>query len=142
MRVLNFRLDSVEAKRFVAPENMPKEMRIDNNSTVLNIKAVDDGKVEITFRYTAIYGGVGVITIEGSLLLECNAKEVEKEWRTKRRMPQDVAQVVHTTVLNNCIAESFILARDVKLPPPIPPPVAMMPQQKKGKDKGSMIGYV
>ena len=142
MKVVNFRLDSVEAKRFVSPENMPKEMRIDNNSTVLNIKAIDDGNVEITFRYTAIYGGVGVITIEGTLVLECNAKDVEKEWRTKRRMPQEVAQIVHSTVLNNCIAESFILARDVKLPPPIPPPMAIMgQQQKKGKDK-PLTGYV
>lgn len=143
MKIINFRFDSIEAKRFITPENIAGEIRIDNNITLMNVKPIDDKRVEISFRYTAIYGGVGIIAIEGIIGLECNARELSEEWRSKKRLPPEIAQIVHTTVFNNCVLESIILSRDVGLPPPIPPPSAIISssQQRDKTEKSKDIGY-
>lgn len=143
MKIVNFRFDSIEAKRFVNPETISGEIRIDNNITLITVKAIDEDKIEIVFRYTAIYNGVGMITIEGQMSLECNAKEIETEWKSKKRLPSEIAQIVHTTVFNNCVLESIILSRDVGLPPPIPPPSIMLTsgQSKEKSEKTKNLGY-
>ncbi len=139
LMIRNFRIDGVEAKRFVEPENAPREIRIDNNSSVVSITPGDKDEVKIGFKFTITYSGLGVISFEGVLFYQGRAKEILEEWGKKHRMPDDVAQEVHATIINNCIIEGVIMAKEVRLPPPIPPPAQVM-QQKKG-DKKDVVGY-
>jgi hypothetical protein len=51
-------------------------------------------------------------------------------------MPDDVASEVLTVIMNNCIPEATMIARDLRLPPPIPiPPVQVQSAQKPGKGR-------
>lgn len=135
-----FRIDGIEAKRFIEPENVPREIRIDNNSTILSISYEDENKVKMSFKFTVTYSGIGVITLDGILIYEGNAKEIAEEWRKKHRMPDEVAQEVHATIINNCVIEAVWIAKELRLPPPIPPPAQFM-QQKQTKKKSDVVGY-
>ncbi|MCD6276487.1 MAG: hypothetical protein J7J42_07095 [Thermoplasmata archaeon] len=135
-----FRIDGIEAKRFIEPENAPREIRIDNNSTILSISYEDENKVKMSFKFTVTYSGIGVITLDGILIYEGNAKEIAEEWRKKHRMPDEVAQEVHATIINNCVIEAVWIAKELRLPPPIPPPAQFM-QQKQTKKKSDVVGY-
>ena len=139
-----FRIDGIEAKRYVDPENAPKEIRIDNNSTVISVTQVDTDQAKMEFRFTVTYSGIGMITIEGIVIHEGKTSKLIEEWSKKHRMPDDVAQEVHATIINNCVIESVIIAKEVRLPPPIPPPAQAMaqnPQGKKPSKKGAIEGY-
>ncbi len=135
-----FRIDGIEAKRFIEPENAPREIRIDNNSSIISITQIDANKVKVDFKFTITYSGIGVITFDGIVIYEGKTREIMDEWTKKHRMPDDVAQEVHVTIINNCVIEGVLIAKEVRLPPPIPPPAGIM-QQKKGKKKTDMVGY-
>ena len=47
-------------------------------------------------------------------------------------MPPEVAQEIHTIIMTNCIPEAVLLARELRLPPPIPIPQVNI-QQAAGK---------
>jgi hypothetical protein len=36
-------------------------------------------------------------------------------------MPTPVANEIHSAIMNSCLLEAIILAREVRLPPPVPP---------------------
>ncbi len=138
--IRTFRIDGIEAKRFIEPENAPKEIRIDNNSTVLNIAQMGENQAKMEFKFTVTYSGIGMISLDGVVIYEGNVAQLMTEWGKKHRMPDEVAQEVHSTIINNCIIESVILAKEVHLPPPIPPPAQFM-NAKKTEKKGNVEGY-
>ncbi len=136
-----FRVDGLEAKRFVEPENAPREIRIDNNSTIISISNVDENRAKMDFKFTVTYSGIGVITIDGIVIYEGNAKEILNEWKKKHRMPDNVAKEVHGAIINNCIIEAVILAKEVHLPPPIPPPAQFLQGKTGKKESKNIVGY-
>ena len=138
--IRTFRIDGIEAKRYIEPENAPKEIRIDNNSTVVSITEISSSQAKMEFRFTVTYSGIGMITIEGILVYEGKVPELMAEWKKKHRMPDSVAQEVHATIINNCTIEAVVLSKEVHLPPPIPPPAGLI-QQKGEKKKGEITGY-
>ena len=138
--IKTFRIDGIEAKRFIEPQNAPREIRIDNNSTIISINRLDENTAKMDFKFTVTYSGIGVITIDGIVIYEGNAGEIIKEWKKKHRMPDEVAKEVHGTIINNCIIEAVILAKEVRLPPPIPPPAQFL-QGKKKEEKRDIVGY-
>ncbi|MFH1402795.1 MAG: hypothetical protein ABIH11_00825 [Candidatus Altiarchaeota archaeon] len=100
---------------------------INNNSTLT--KVLGEGKyLNVGFIFSCNYEpNVGVIRIEGDLRLdesEDNVKRAMDEWNTSghKKLPKDIAEKVHNTILSNCVLEASILARDVKLPVPLPVP--------------------
>jgi|Deesub1362B_J571_1020462.scaffolds.fasta_scaffold07987_1 hypothetical protein len=143
--IRGFLFDSIEAKRFVLPDKMPRELRIDNRSDLRNVIIKGDDAIEVEFVYTATYAGVGVISIEGRVLYEKRgeARAIYEEWLANRKLREEVAMEIQGAIINNCIAEAIFLAKELKMPPPIPPPVRMGTPPKKGKGKkGDMLGYV
>jgi hypothetical protein len=48
-------------------------------------------------------------------------------------MPVDEANIVHNTIVTNCLPTALLVARDIKLPPPFPLPHINV--QKKGAIK-------
>jgi len=138
MKIKNIQLKSIEARRYINRNERPKQVRIDHNSTISQMIDVSDNQTTIEFQYTASYGPVGVIKLEGSLLYENDdAKKISKEWKETRKMPNPVAGHIHTAVMHACVPEAVGIAKDLGLPPPIP-----LPQVKLGQDpkKGQVAG--
>ena len=135
MPIKNFELLSIEAKRFTKLGEKPKNIRIDHNSIVTLISPLDDQDAAIDFRFTANYIGVGVIKIEGRIIYQGDPVGLSTKWSETGQMPNNVASEVHNVVMSNCIPEAMFLARDIRLPPPVPLPKVNIQAGKKGKEK-------
>ena len=123
MKIKNIQLKSIEARRYINLNERPRQVRIDHNSTVTNFTNVNDKVANIDFQYTASYGPVGIIKLEGSLVFEDNeVKKISKDWNETRKMPNQIASSIHTAVMHACVPEAVTVAKDLALPPPIPLP--------------------
>ncbi len=98
-------------------------VRVDNNSTVTQIVAVQEDLANVEFRFTASYAGLGVIKIEGSLDYECEAQALADMWAKSGKMSSGAANEIHNAIMSSCLQEAVIIARDLRLPPPLPLPV-------------------
>lgn len=136
MPIKKFELTSIDARRFTKPGEKHKNIRIDHNSSVTLVTEINDKEASVDFRFTANYSGLGIIRIEGNLVYEGDAPALVSQWSTQNNMPNDVATEIHTTIMNNCIPEAMVLARDIRLPPPIPMPKVNIRAQKKGGEPG------
>ena len=145
MPVKGFELVAVDGKRFSRSGDRLGNLRIDNNGTVTLVTEVTDREAAVDFRFTTNYlgqeGVIGRIQIEGKVLFEGDAHAIVRSWSGQGKMPDDVASEVLTVIMNNCIPEATMIARDLRLPPPIPiPPVQVQSQgpPPKGKGRGSV----
>ena len=127
MTVKHFEMSMIEARRFSKIGEKIKNIRIDHNSSVTSIVEMNDKEANVSFRFTANYTSIGMIKVEGSLIFEGDAGAIANQWATENKMPDEVANQVHSVIMQNCIPVAVMLARDVRLPPPIP-----MPQVKVG----------
>jgi len=141
MKIKNIQLKSIEARRFINPDERPRQVRIDHNSTVTNFTYIKDNDANIDFQYTASYGPVGIIKIEGTLLLENeDVKKISKDWNDTRKMPDQIASHIHTAVMHSCVPEAVTIAKDLGLPPPIPlPQVRLGTTQKTVSQSGPEV---
>jgi len=90
---------------------------------------VEDNEAKIEFQYTASFGPIGVIKLEGMLIYEGDdAKKITEEWNKSRKMPDEAASRIHTAVMHASVPQAVGLAKDLGLPPPIP-----LPQVRLGK---------
>ena len=131
MPVVKLELTGIEAKRYTRPNERVGQVRIDHNSTVTLVRENSPKEANIEFRYTAAYGPIGVIRIEGNLVYTCDAKQLEEQWRTSNQMPTEVATEIHNTVMRACVPEAVGLAKNLQLPPPIPLPTVNFQQQQQ-----------
>ncbi|MBD6955513.1 MAG: hypothetical protein ACP5G5_01820 [Thermoplasmata archaeon] len=131
-----FQISSIEAKRYIRADTLIPEVKIDTNSTVTEIRVLDKNQVEITFRFSASYSGIGFIAMEGSIIWEGNVQRMENEWKNKHNLPEEYVQEIHAAIINNCIIEAIIISKEIRLPPPIPPPVQLgqKPKPPEGMD--------
>lgn len=128
-------LKNVEARRFLKVAPDPVQVRIDNNLSVTVIRPEGPSSAHIEFNYTAVYGPLGVIKIEGEFVYSGElAMQAVKEWESKKQMPGEAAGEIHTTIMHACLPEAVSLARSVHLPPPIPMPVVKF--EKKDEPRG------
>ena len=140
MKIRNIQLKSIEARRYINRNERPKQVRIDHNSTVTLISEVKDNEALIDFQYTASYGPVGMIKLEGSLLYENNdAKKISEEWNKTRKMPNQVASHIHTAVMHTCVPEAVGIAKNLGLPPPIPLPQVRLGDLSKKAQAGPEV---
>jgi len=116
----------------------PKQIRIDHNSTITQIYEVKGDQATVDFQYTASFGPIGMVKLEGSLIYEDeNVKTVANEWKNTRKMPDQTASNIHTAVMHACVPEAVGIAKDLGLPPPIPlPQVRIGADPKKGQSQG------
>ncbi len=131
------RYNNLEVKRFSLAKG---QINVNNNSTVTQV-VEKEGKLEISFVFTSNYEpNVGLIKIEGELLVDYPKKDIKKivkEWEKsgQKTLPKDVAEGVHNTILANCVVEATILSREVHLPAPIPTPRVSLKEKKEGEAK-------
>ena len=128
MKIRNIQLKSIEARRYTNRNEHPSKVRIDHNSNIAQVREEKKGEAIIEFQYTASYGAVGMIKIEGSLIYEGgDASKIANEWKNTRKIPNQLASHLHTAVMHACVPEAVGIAKDLGLPPPIP-----LPQVKLG----------
>ena len=140
MKILNLQLKAIEARRYIERDERPKQVRIDHNSTVTRFGEVKENKVTIDFQYTASYGPVGVIKLDGSILFEhVDAKKISKEWNENRKMPNQVAGYIHTAIMHACVPQAVGIAKDLGLPPPIPLPQVRLGDQPQSAQSGPEV---
>lgn len=119
---VNVVLKSVEARRYQDPQGQVK-LRIDHNSHISLVQAEGDDALRVEFQFTTNYGAFGVVKVEGMVQLQNpGVGAAAKQWQETRNLPQDVAQQVHSVILQSCVPEAVGLAKTVRLPPPIPLP--------------------
>lgn len=132
-------LRSIEARRFTKAFEKPPagQIRIDHNSTVNLMEIMEEGQAKVEFAYTTSYGALGVVKIEGAMVWEDPQEQIEpvvKEWSETRKMPNEVASMIHSMVMQACVPEAVGLAKNLRLPPPIPlPQVRFGDKQAGGK---------
>jgi hypothetical protein len=141
MKIKNIQIKSIEARRYMDRNQKPPQIRIDHNSQISQMNVVKPTTAAIEFQYTASYGAVGVIKIEGSLIYEDDdIKKIAKEWSSTRKMPNQTASHIHTAVMHTCVPEAVGIAKTLGLPPPIPlPQVRLGEQPAKGQMGGPEI---
>ena len=123
MKIRNIQLKTIEARRYISLDERPTQVRIDHNSTITHMAETKDKQATIDFQYTASFGPIGVIKLEGSLVFEGDdTKKIVKEWNETRKMPDQAASNIHTAVMHACVPEAVSIAKDLALPPPIPLP--------------------
>ena len=140
MIIKTIKLKSIEARRYVEPDEKPRQIRIDHNSQITQVMNNAEKHLTIEFQYTASYGPIGMIKIEGTLVCEEDtAKQISKEWLETRKMPDQLASHVHTAVMHACVPEAVGIAKDLGLPPPIPlPQVRLGADPKKGQSQSGV----
>lgn len=141
MPIGSIQVTSIEARRFTSDtEREPEQVRVDHNSTVTLVQKVAEDESRIDFRYTASYGSLGIIKLEGQAVVQGpSADTLQATWESQQQMPQEIASQVHTAVMRTCVPEAVFLARDLQLPPPIPLPQIRF-QEDAGQAGGSTEG--
>jgi len=135
MPIKSFELVSIDGKRYSKLGERIAHLRVDNNTAVTNVNAVNDKDAQMDFRFTISYVGVGVIKIEGRLVWEGEAKSIATQWSQTNALPNDVFGPVLQAIFSSCMPSAVVCARDLGLPPPLPPP--QIQQMKPGKAAGS-----
>ena len=122
MPVTAVQLRTLEARRYQDPV-ANTQIRIDHNSTINLVSREADDRMRVEFGYTTSYGALGVVKVEGWLQFQApNAGVAADGWATTRNLPPDMAQQVHTAIMSAAVPEAVGLAKDIRLPPPIPLP--------------------
>ena len=115
-------LKAIEARRYqdLVPNT---QIRIDHNSTITVVAREADDRMRVEFGYTTSYGPLGVVKVEGVLTFQApNAGAAADGWASTRNLPPEMAQQVHTAIMTAAVPEAVGLAKDIRLPPPIPLP--------------------
>jgi len=139
MPIKYFEMSSIDARRFSKPGEKPRNVRVDHNSTVTLITEMNDREASVDFRFTANYVGIGVIKIEGHIIVEGDASAIAQQWSTENKMPDDVANEIHGVIMSNCLPEAVMIARDIRLPPPIPMPQVKVGQQGQAQPSSTGV---
>ncbi len=129
MPVTNIVLKSLEARRYqdIQPN---QQIRIDHNSTITLVVKEAADRMRVEFGYTTSYGPLGVVKIEGVLSFTDPAAGTAADgWATTRNLPPDMAQLVHSAIMGMAVPEAVGLAKEIRLPPPIPLPQIQFQQQ-------------
>ena len=141
MPIKSFELNSVDAKRFTKLGERIPQLRVDQNTAVTSVTVTSDTEALLEFRFVINYVGVGVIKLEGKLVWKGEAKPLAAQWSEKHTLPNEVFGPILAATYANCMPAAVTAARDIGLPPPLPPPpMAGRPGgSQKGKDHRSSM---
>ncbi|MCL6002855.1 MAG: hypothetical protein M0Z77_01355 [Thermoplasmatales archaeon] len=129
--IKDLEITSIEGRRYAPIDNRPQEVRIDQNLTIVDVRKENEFS-RIIYKFTSSFSTLGAISLEGSLLYQ-GSDEVEVRWKKDKSLPDIVANEVQTAIFSSSVVETILIARDLRLPPPIP-----MPTLQKKKD---VVGF-
>ncbi len=136
MPVKNFEFMTIDARRFARSTEVQKNIQIQVNHEISQVIERAEKETEFNFRFAINYTGMGAIAsikFEGYVLFEGQAGIAQK-WVKDKKLPDDVANEVLNLIMRNCLMQGVVLARDMRLPPPI-----QMPQVKVGQKPGQSM---
>ena len=140
MTVRSFDFTNLDARRRTKVGAGWANIRVDHNSTVTLITETGASSAQLDFRFSASYRAaeavIGLIQIEGQIAWDGDAKSLVKGFSSGGQMPPETANENHPVIMTNCIPETVILAREVRLPPPVPIPQVRVPAQGPQPKKG------
>jgi len=142
MNIKNVQLKAIEARRYSELKTPLNKVRIDHNSNFKRMEQLQGTQALIDFEYTASYGAIGMIKIEGILIFDDpKANSFVKEWNDSRKIPNEIASALHTAIMHACVPQAVGIAKDLRLPPPIPLPQVRLGKnpQKGGVDLGPEV---
>ena len=111
-----------------------------NNISTLSSVTKDGNRMNVGFVFSSNFEpNVGIVRIEGDLTLDGSEEVIDEaivEWEKSEHasLPKELAEKVHNTILSNCIIEASMLARDLKLPMPIPMPHVSLNKDSVAQD--------
>lgn len=132
---------AIEARKFVSGA-FKQTAQIVSKSTLTHLIRTENGLC-IGFVFISNYEpNVGFIRIEGEINIATNPEEANKalkEWETSenRRLPQEMAETIHNSIISNCMIETAVISREINLPPPFP-----IPHIQLGKDQAQPVETV
>lgn len=129
--IKDLEINSIEGKRFSPLDARPQELRIDQNLSILDVRRESE-YFRIFYKFISTFSTLGNITIEGSILYT-GADDLEMKWKKDKNLPDSAASEIQGAIFTSSIVETIMVARDLRLPPPIP-----MPNIQKKKD---IIGF-
>ncbi len=135
MPVKNFEFMAIDARRFARSTEIQKNIQIQVNHEITQVIERAEKETEFNFRFAINYTGMGAIAsikFEGYVLFE-GQSGIAQKWLKEKKLPDDVANEVLNLIMRNCLMQGVVLARDMRLPPPI-----QMPQVKVGQKQGPM----
>ena len=142
MPIKSFEVFSIEGKRYSKLGERIPQLRVDHNTAVTAVTPSAGELVTIEFRFTVNYVGMGLIKLEGRVSWEGDSKSVAEQWSKTNALPNEVFSPVLSAIFTNCMPAAVVAARDLGLPPPIPPPQIQMKKSTKppgGKDHTSSM---
>lgn len=130
MTVVGFNFTKIVVEKKQAAKG---KINIKNNISIKNIEETDlslgrvkEAGLKFTFEYKSIYDPkVGEITLTGVVLYLEDAKKVKgivKNWKSDKKVPQELMRAILNTALAKCNIQAIILSNDINLPPPVPLP--------------------
>lgn len=125
---------AIEARKFVSATNLQR-IQISSKSTLTHLTKAENG-LSVGFVFVSNYEpNIGFIRIEGEIYVAANPEETDKaliEWRSSenKRLPQEMAETVHNSIISNCMMETAVISREINLPPPFP-----IPRVQLGKEQ-------
>ncbi|MCL5874770.1 MAG: hypothetical protein M1161_05480 [Candidatus Thermoplasmatota archaeon] len=129
--IKDLEITSIEGRRYAPIDTRPQEVRIDQNLTIVDVKRENEFS-RIVYKFTSSFSTLGTISLEGTLLYQ-GTDEIDVKWRKDKSLPDNVANEVQTAIFSSSVIETILIARDLRLPPPIP-----MPTLQKKKD---VVGF-
>ncbi|MCG7844315.1 MAG: hypothetical protein MIO90_02655 [Methanomassiliicoccales archaeon] len=129
MQIKSIETTAIESKRFSKTGEKMVNIKIENNSAITQVSKGEGDISYIDFRFTANYTGLGYIKIEGHITVSDLGEKMMDDWRRTNNLPVEDANIVHNAVVSNCMITALIIAREIKLPAPMPIPRINM--QKK-----------
>lgn len=110
----------IEARRFLKDGEEVLDVGINNNSSIINIEK-KNGNLAIDFVFTCIYNpSIATIKIDGTLYYKGDdSDEIYDAWKNKRTIKPIHIQ---NAIIQKGLMEAVILAKELKVVPPIPLP--------------------
>ena len=136
MPIIGMTLDSMQASR---SKGATGEIKVNSTPRVTNMREIqvstlNKKALEMTFEFTTTYApDIGEIKIGGNLLyLAKKNAPILKQWKDKKRIPEDVSVEVLNHLFRRCLLKIANIAEDLQLPPPLQIP-RVRPAENKGK---------
>lgn len=129
--VKSFEMVSIDAKRFSKKGERVPQLRVEQNTTVTNISAISAKEAQIDFRFIISYATMGMINIDGRIVWEGEPGTIVEQWSKTKKLPNDVTGMIIGTIFTNCLPIAVMIAKEIALPMPIPPPQVQMPKETR-----------
>ncbi len=133
--IKDFSIKTVEARKFVEEYNV-SNVKISNKSMITDMTKLDEG-LKIDFIFVVEYNpNLANIRIEGNLAYSGeNSESILETWQEKEK--DERVKKLQMSIVQRCIAESILLAKQINVPPPVPMPQF---QKKEKQDYEAMFG--